>query len=232
MQLILNIIKTGDNMENYKTLKNNPLFKNMDDDEIKELLRSMHYREENFDKDEYIFYEGDLLKDIGVILNGEIMVLRDNYFGQRNIIANLKKGDIFGESVALVDDTIAPASTLVAKDAKILWLNTENLKNISDNKFIINLLELLARKNLFLNMRIRTISHRSLREKILVFLDNQRLQNNSDEFDIPFSRAEMADFLVVDRASLSRELSKLQEEGVIKFKKNNFKILKRLEIDL
>lgn len=216
-------------MDKLDIISKNPLFKNMNKAEINDLLISMNYRESLYYKDEYIFHEGDFLDDIGVILNGEILILRDNYFGQRNIIASLKQGEIFGESVALIKDVVAPASTLVVKDAKVLWLNTDNLKNTVNAKFTVNLLELLARKNLFLNARIRTISNRTLRDKILAFLDNQRRINNKNSFSIPFSRSEMADFLVVDRASLSRELSKLQDEGIISFKKNNFTLIKKVE---
>ncbi|WP_100065565.1 Crp/Fnr family transcriptional regulator [Miniphocaeibacter massiliensis] len=207
-------------------LKTNPLFNNMTDSEIRDTLIYMNYSIKNYIKNQYIFYEGDLLNEIGIILNGKIQVIRDDYFGQRSIVANLESGDILGESVAIVKNTKAPASTFIVENSTVIWLNFDVLKKDYNKKFIFNLLQLLSKKNLYLNERLRTVSRRTLREKILTYLDGQRKKNNSNKFNVPLNRNEMADFLLVDRASLSRELSKLQKEGFIKFSKNNFEILK------
>ncbi len=207
-------------------IKNNPLFKDIEDKEIEDILDYMNYSVTNYPKNEYIFHEGDFLNYIGIILKGKIQVVRDDYFGQRSIVANLESGDILGESVAIVKGTAAPASTLVIDNSSVLWLEFHITKKEYNNKFIFNLIQLLAKKNLYLNERLRTVSNRTLKEKILTFLYNQKQKNGSNKFTIPFNRSEMADFLLADRASLSRELSKLQDEGFIKKKKNRFEILK------
>ena len=49
--------------------------------------------------------------------------------------------------------------------------------------------------------------------------------HGSSTFEVPLSRAEMADYLCVDRSALSAVLSRLQQEGLIRFKRNRFTIL-------
>ena len=43
--------------------------------------------------------------------------------------------------------------------------------------------------------------------------------------DIPFDRRQLADFLCVERAAMSAELSKLQKEGLLVTKRNHFQLL-------
>ena len=50
------------------------------------------------------------------------------------------------------------------------------------------------------------------------------LQTQSREFDIPFDRQQLADYLNVERTALSKELGRMQNDGLIKVKKNHFKI--------
>lgn len=45
--------------------------------------------------------------------------------------------------------------------------------------------------------------------------------------DIPFDRQQLADFLCVERAAMSAELSKLQKEGLLVTKRNHFELLTR-----
>lgn len=75
---------------------------------------------------------------------------------------------------------------------------------------------------MFLSNRSFLLSAKTMREKIFGYLDNISLQNHSNEFDIPFDRQQLADFLKIDRTSLSKELSKMQSEGLITYKKNHF----------
>lgn len=85
-----------------------------------------------------------------------------------------------------------------------------------------------ARKNLVLSRRIFCTSPRSVRERLLTYLSGQTLQCGSAEFDIPFNRQQMADYLNLDRSALSKELGRMRDEGLLSFRKNHF----RLFIDL
>jgi CRP-like cAMP-binding protein len=66
------------------------------------------------------------------------------------------------------------------------------------------------------------LSRHSLREKVLTYLFYQRQLHRSDSFSIPLNRQELADFLCVDRTSLSSELSRLRREGLLDFERSRF----------
>ena len=58
----------------------------------------------------------------------------------------------------------------------------------------------------------------------MTYLNTVSLQKQSREFDIPFDRQQLADYLNVERSVLSNELSKMQRDGLIMCKKNHFEI--------
>lgn len=83
----------------------------------------------------------------------------------------------------------------------------------------------------YLTRKLNAITPKSIRDRLLSYLSDQQAIHGSDVFDIPFNRQELADYLLVDRSSLSHELSLMQQEGLIRFKKNHFVILKQGESD-
>ena len=58
------------------------------------------------------------------------------------------------------------------------------------------------------------------------YLNAMSLQKGTKEFDIPFDRQQLADYLNLERSALSKELGKMQREGIISFRKSHFIILK------
>ena len=92
-----------------------------------------------------------------------------------------------------------------------------------------NLLALLAKKNLILSDRIFYTSSKSIRGRLLSYFSAQVMKKQSREFDIPFNRQQLADYLGVNRSALSHELGKMQEEQLIEFKRNHF-VIKELDV--
>ena len=82
----------------------------------------------------------------------------------------------------------------------------------------------LASKTLLFHQKIEIISKRSTREKLMAYLSVQAKKANSNRFEIPFDRQELADYLEVDRSGLSAEIGKMKKEGLIDCEKNRFEI--------
>jgi len=92
-------------------------------------------------------------------------------------------------------------------------------------KLIENMLAMIAKKNVFLSQKMEIISKRSIREKLLAFFNTQITLKHTRTFTIAYNREALAFYLGVDRSALSRELSRMQNDGLIKFNKNHFEIL-------
>lgn len=121
---------------------------------------------------------------------------------------------------------------VVAVDAsEVLFLNVNRVLTICSNacgfhnKLIHNLLAISSQKNLNLSMRIFHTSSKSIRGRLLSYLSFQATQCGSREFDIPFNRQQLADYLSVDRSAMSNELSKMQKDGLLQVDRRHFLIL-------
>ena len=92
-------------------------------------------------------------------------------------------------------------------------------------KLTANLLSISANKNLALTGRSFHTAPKSARARIMAYLNTVSLQKRSREFDIPFDRQQLADYLNLERSAMSKELGRMRDEGLIRTRKNHFVLL-------
>ena len=208
----------------YEKLKKVPLFDNIQEKEINEIINQSYIK--SYQKDEFILKAGDFIFNTGIILKGEISVISEDFWGNKNIISTLSEGNIFAEIFSLKNNIPLNVSVVSNENSTILFINVNEIINNTRNFiFIKNLMNIISTKTLMLNRKNELLSKRTIREKVMTFLSQQAISANNNSFKIPFSREEMADFLAVDRSALSRELSKMKKEGIIAYNKNNFTLI-------
>ena len=217
-------------------LKNTKLFIGLNEDEILSCLRSSDFNIEEFEKDETIFHVGDKAKHINVLIDGAVSICRDSMDGKRSIVAIFNTvGAIFGEVFLFLENKGYEHYAKAASKVKLLKISKDYLfEGSKEGKdyhkvFLGNMLSDLAFKYYYLNRKVQILSCSSLRQKIAMFL----IQNmDRDKRCISgLGREEMADLVNTARPSLSRELMKMQEEGIIEIDKKHIiiKNIKALE---
>ena len=208
-----------------------PLFQNVSEHQLKGLLTCLNIIIKNFKENEYIFYLGDDVSYIYIILEGNIEILKETINGNRNIVAFLGPSQLFGEGVVCTSKRLAPVSAKTATPATLLLIPYERIVKTCGNscsfhyQLIHNMMLLLGEKNYMLNHKIDLLMLKGMREKLATYLLNEAQHQNSYAFNIPLNRNELADYLNVSRPSMCRELSRLKAEGIIDYYKNTFKIL-------
>ena len=219
-------------MENYlDLLEGLPLFGGISRNDIPMILKRLKAVVSSYEKGEYIRSEGDTADFIGILLEGEIHVLQDDYYGNRNLNFSFRAGDLFAEAFACAGAMELPVDILAMSKVKILFLNRNQLfdecsKNCEFHSILIcNLLKIVARKNMLLNQKLSYSSHKTTAEKVMAYLSDQAKMHHSSEFTIPFDRQGLADYLGVDRSALSAEIGKLQKQGRLITRKSYFKLL-------
>lgn len=220
-------------VNNIKNLMNVALFESISPDDIHTLLRAMSAKQKVFSANESVFLAGDRATHVGIVLSGQVHVVTEDFYGNRNILANIESGELFGEAFVCAGAAVLPVSVFAAKTSEILLIDFKKLfhsnheTNKSEQTIISNMLRITANRNLMLNQKIQFISKRTTKEKLLEYLSAQAAKANSNSFEIPFNRQELADFLSVDRSAMSAELCKLRDTGMLKFKKNRFVLIKK-----
>lgn len=214
-------------------LQNCALFEGNTEEEIRSMLTCMGARREIYEKGSYIFREGEKIREMGILLWGKVQIVKEDFWGNRTILAQLGIGELFGETYAYVENVGMEVSVWTVERTEVLFLDCRKILQVCPSscrfhhQILKNLLHIMAKKNLLLSEKIDYLSRRTIREKILAFLSGQAKRVGSSTFDIPFNRQEMADFLGVDRSALSKELGKLKRESILTFEKNRFSLKKQ-----
>lgn len=222
-------------MEEYlQILKNHPLFKGISM-EMKQVLTDLDYKIKRYKKDEYMILTGDTITSMGILMEGEARIIREEIMGNSVIIATLHQGEIFAETFVCAQVVRSPVSVLAEINSTVIWLPLGVIMNDTVDKhglkqnIMANLLKLFAAKNLYLNKKIDILSKKSIREKFMTYLNFLAKENHSTTVQLELNRNELAQYLSVDRSALSRELMKLKNEGIISLDKNNISIIRDTE---
>lgn len=206
------------------------LFKGLKKEEIDTVSSCIDTRIMKYKKNEILISEGDHIESIGAVLEGAVQISRSDIDGNRLVVASVLVNDLFAETFALSKRKESPVMVLATEDSVILWLNVKRVLAMCSStcafhtKLIQNIIELLANKNSYLSRKLDILSKKTLRDKIIWFLHSYSSNQKSKMILVPYNRLEMADYLGVDRSALSRELSKMKEEGLIDYQKNLFTI--------
>ena len=203
------------------------IFKEIDTSDLETMLSCLETEVKMAQRGEIILLAGDKPMSIGMVLDGLLHVIRDDYEGNRALIAAIKPGELFAEALCCAGVSESPVTVIADTDSEILLMNFSRVLHtcsISCNhhtKLIANMLELIAGKNLLLQNRMEIVSLKSVRAKVMRFLESFSAKKGRS-ITIPFNREQMSNFLCVDRSALSHELMRMKNEGLIEYRKNNF----------
>ena len=206
----------------------NRLFKNFTNREINQFLISSQYRTVDYPSGQIIAIEGEPLTEIGLVLDGKIEIQKDYSSGKRLIINQLTTGDVFGEVAIFSSKRVFPSTIFSTNSSKIMFVNKIKFLRIcfQNEKFLINFLQLLSEKILILDHRLYLLSVESIRQKICLYLLECYREQKTLNIHLAISREKIAELFGITRPSLSRELSRMKQEGLIDSDKHTITIKK------
>lgn len=214
--------------KNMDVLMMSPLFAGIDSGNMDAMLACLGAKDRAFSKGKVILGEGTPANLIGVVLSGAVQVIREDYFGNRSMMAKLGPSELFAEAFSLAGVDLMPVTVMAAEDCEVMLIHVERITHPCSNscgfhqQMIYNLMRILALKNLACNRKIEVTSKRTTRDKLMAYLMLEAKRAESSSFAIPFDRQELADYLEVDRSGLSSEIGRLRREGVLECERNRF----------
>lgn len=209
-------------------LQESALFSGMSEQEIELILPCLSAAVREYAKGALILPSGERGHQIGMMLVGNAGIIREDFWGNRNLIAAISPGEVFAESYACLPEQKRNVAVTAETTAMVLWLDVRRILSPCSSccpqhtGMIRNLLSVLAQKNLLLNEKMTHLTKRTTRQKLLSFLSAEAIRQGSANFRIPFNRQQLADYLSVDRSALSGELCRMRDYGLIAFHKNSF----------
>ena len=196
---------------------------------LEELLPQGHVTE--LRKGQFCIEPQQLVDQFSIILSGKVHILHLFPDGNYSLTAALAPGEAVGIDLICTHNKSAPYHAIAAVPTRLLTfparvlLEPGILRESCRQTAVNRLLTLIADQNMKKEYRLAILSQKGLRERIVTYLSMQSGKRRSPTFRIPFTREEMASFLCVNRSALSHELSLMEQEGLISFRKNEFTLL-------
>lgn len=215
-------------MNKTELLAKTQLFAESKPKEIGSMLGCLDARERRFAQGAYIHRMGDVIKTVGLVLDGGVRIESVDVWGNVSVIGVAGPGELFGEAYAAVLDEPLMVDVVAAQDCTVLFLSLPKVLATCSHacpfhaRASANMTAIIARRSLALSRRILHVAPKTIRGKVLAYLSDMSERAGSREFDIPFDRQQLADYLGVDRSALSAELSRMQKAGLIETKRSHF----------
>ena len=207
------------------------LFEGIPSAKIDELFAHLAVREVALKKGEVLFRSGSKITDFAVVISGQLTISFYEADGHRKILELLEPMDTVAISLAVAEIQSVSISVEARQDSDVILFNADKVFKPAGKpseehmKLLRNITRELARKTVFMGRKMRTISIRGTSGRLMKYLIEESVRRGCKEFEIPYDRQALADYLCVDRSALSAEISKLINKGVIEARKSHFKLL-------
>ena len=214
--------------EFFSVLRSSSLFGGISETELRAILSCLDTKTENYPKDAFVLRPGDTVEAVGLVLEGSVLVIQEDVWGNRNILSTAGPGQTFAAAFACAPGSVLNVGVAAQTPVTVMFLNVKRILNMCPSacthhsRIIRNLLGELAQKNLEVNEKLTHMGQRTTRDKLLSYLSAEAQRGGRYEFDIPFSRQQLADYLGVERSGLSVELGKMRSDGLLDFHKSHF----------
>lgn len=223
--------KISDNI--FRSVLRTPLFEGIGRTEAEDIIETLGGELLTLTKGDTIteIKEAENAGNIFLILSGMAQLVRYGIHGERYLIDYSFDGSVLGYVGCLSERYLFNSSYIAGRDSVILRLLSPEICSIPEDSLIKlerNLLRIISDKYARLLQKGDITTRRFVRDKILTYLSYESQLRGSAVFEIPLNRQELADYLCVDRTTLSTELSQLQDKGIIKKHKGHFELLETL----
>lgn len=214
--------------EFFSVIRSSLLFSGISEQEFSSMRTCLKAENKNFPKGAFVLRAGDTAESIGLVLSGNVLIVQEDIWGNRNILSKAGPGQAFAAAYACAPGSRLNVSVMAETPVTAMFINVKRILDVCPSacshhsRVLRNLLGELAEKNLRLGEKLTHMGQRTTRAKIMSFLSAEAQRRRACEFEISFSRQQFADYLGVERSGLSQELGRLKKEGLLDYHKSHF----------
>ena len=169
------------------------LFDGIKEDDRSEMLKCLNAKKKQYKKGSTVLGRGGRTSEMGMVLEGSVHMVKDDFWGNRSILGQASPGQMFGEVYACLPRQGLEVDVVAAEDTEVLFLDVGRILTVCSSacsfhtRLIRNLLTILAEKNLMLTHKMEHMAQKSTRDKVLSYLSMEAEKQGGPEFAIPFS---------------------------------------------
>lgn len=203
------------------------IFENLSVEEREVINEYINPIEKIYNKGTTIFYEGDGCDYIAFVNEGTVIAKQSFSDGHDNIIKVIGKNEYIGINLIYSSFPIYKASFIASTDTRITLYSFNDLIHVMKISSIVlkNILRIISDYAINLNEHIKLLSQKTIKAKICYYLYNEYIKQGKKTFKLTISKTDLAAMLNIERPSLSFEIKKLINEGIIENKNRDYTIL-------
>ena len=197
-----------------------PLFRDVSAAEVERFIAATGAVIKRVEKGTRILEAYEENSNIGVIVEGEAQVLAEDRFGNETVSHNLERGAMMGSTSAIMPQVPNDTAILALTDVLVLWIPYKALLTAgpklgrTHGLVMKNILEAFCRKNVLMVQKIKILSQKTLRERLILYLLYRGQRQGKTQVQVP-GRVQLAKELECNRSALTREISAMHNEGLL-----------------
>ena len=214
-----------------KILKKAALFQEMSDKEFSSLINCFSPQVKHFSKGEVVILAGYPVNRIGIIISGNAAAYSEHIDGNQTIMANLVASSVFGDALSSTKARRSPVTVCAITNITVVFIEYEQVLSMCGNACLAhrillqNLLKSISEKCFLLFDRINILREKTLRQRVQAYLHILSNGGELKEVTLPFTKTMLADYLLSNRSALSKELGKMQKDGIIEVAGRRIRIM-------
>lgn len=204
------------------------LFQGVAERDLQAMLACLGAVRRDYGRDQTVLEPGQTTASLGLVLEGSVLMIQEDFWGNRNILGQAGPGELFAEAYACAPHTPLALRVVTEAPSSLLFLEASRVLTTCSsacpfhNRIIRNLLATMAEQNLGLQAKLTHVSQRSTREKLLSYLSAEAQRQGGPEIRVPFNRQQLADYLSVERSAMCAELSRMRDQGLLDYDRDRF----------
>ena len=204
-----------------------PLFRDFKENELSNFFSSCDYLIKTYGKEDIIFIEDESCSNLSIVLEGMVEIQKIDPSGKVLTVAQFKNGDTFGENLIFGDKNAYPMTVVSKSKSLVLHIPKASVVHLCQRNttFLYQYLRTLSNRAVNLSSKLKQVTLKTIRQKVCEFIYNKYEKSGQEKISLGMSKREWADKMGVQRPSLSRELIKMREEGIIDYDKDTIIIL-------
>ena len=207
-------------------LEKNDFFSCLNSEQISSIISKVKYTVKAYEKDAVIAMEDEECNSLGLILDGQVEVQRIYLSGKHIVLKRMTAGEVFGEAIIFSKINKYPATIISISKSNVAFIKKEDIIQlcILEESILKNFITLLSDKIFILNNKIKNISFKTVKQKVINYILEQMHEQKSSTIVLKANKEQISALIGIPRPSLSRELMKLRDEEIIDFDKNTITI--------
>ena len=189
-----------------------PLFNDVSEQRLEQIVASAKHKLVKFDKKDIYILAGMPYRHVDIVVEGEMVARMVSLSGKSVEVSRLVVGDLVAPAFIFAKDNLMPVSVETEKETTVMRMSKADFVELIDTDPVL-------RRNFF-----------TVREKVGYFLKEASGKQGSNVVLLDKSRQEIAESFGIQKFSLLRTMSELQEAGAIRVEGKRITILDRSKL--